>query len=198
MSEEETQVVFRVPLWISIPITVLISLVASSLTLGLYALALWSSFIAWAEYFALGAKPDALKLIWPLFPLGALTMALFAFFNHIFIINFGWNVWVSVAIWLFIWVLITVYIMKFHPNFWKGSLAYFNGLSMFLALYFALYLPGGFSCPAGVGCGPVTGNPYLDPWVLWIWISLSGIFGGFLGWLNIQLSFPKVVKVSKS
>lgn len=198
MSEEETQVVFRVPLWISVPIVVLISLVASSLTIGIFALALWSSFIAWAEYFALGAKPDALKLIWPLFPLGALTMALFAFFNHIFILNFGWNAWVSVAVWLFIWVLIAVYIMRFHQNFWKGSLAYFNGLSMFLALYFALYLPGGFSCPAGVGCGPVTGNPYLDPWILWIWISLSGIFGGFLGWLNINLSFPKVVKVSKS
>ncbi len=198
MSEEETQVVFRVPLWISVPITVLISLVASSLTLGLYALALWSSFIAWAEYFALGAKPDALKPIWLLFPLGALTMAFFALFNHIFIINFGWNSWVSVAVWLFIWVLIAVYIMQFHPIFQRGNLPYFNGLSMFLALYFALYLPGGFSCPAGVGCGPVTGNPYLDPWILWIWISLSGIFGGFLGWLNIQLSFPKVVKVSKS
>ena len=196
MSEEETQVVFRVPLWISVPIVVLISLVASSLTLGLYALALWSSFIAWAEYFALGAKPDALKPIWLLFPLGALTMALFALFNHIFVLNFGWNPWVSVAVWLFIWVLIAVYIMKFHPIF-QYSLPYFNGLSMFLALYFGIYTAGGFSCPVGVGCGPVTGNPYIDPWILWIWISLSGIFGGFLGWLNIQLSFPKVVKVTK-
>lgn len=180
------KVVQRVPLWLAVAITVLISL-PFGVYLGEYNLALWASFIAWAEYFALGAKADALKLIWPLYPLGALSMALFATFNNYFFVYQGWDLMTSVAIWLFIWVCIAVYIMRFHPNFWKGSLPYFNGISMYLAFYFA-------GVAAGKGAGPLTGDPLLDPWIMWLWVSFAGIFGGFLGWLNVQITFPKVVK----
>lgn len=167
------------PLWLAVGITILVSL-PFGLFLGEYNIALWMSFIAWAEYFALGAKPAALKLIFPFFPLGALTMAFFATVNNYFVGNIGWGLNESVTIWIFIWVCIAVYIMKFHPNFMKGSLAYFNGLSMYLCLYFA-------GVAAGAGAGPLTGNLLLDPWILWIWASIAGIFGGILGWFNVKI-----------
>jgi len=185
--EEKVEVIQRVPLWLAVAITVLISL-PFGVYLGDYNLALWASFIAWAEYFALGAKASALKPIWVMFPLGALTMAIFATFVALFPLG---DIVVTVAVWIFVWVAIAVFIMRFHPLFQQGSLAYFNGLSMYLALYFGLYAHGAAS---GAGQGPLTGNPLADAWILWIWASLAGIFGGFLGWLNIQLTFPKVVK----
>jgi hypothetical protein len=179
------KVIQRIPLWLAVAITVVIS-VPFGVYLGAYNLALWAAFIAWAEYFALGAKADALKLIWPLYPAGALTMAIFATFANYFIVYQGWNVIGAVVIWIFIWVAIAVYIMRYHPAFWKGSLAYFNGLSMYLAFYFA-------PIKSGAGAGPLTGNPLIDPWIMWVWVSIAGIFGAFLGWLNIQLTFPKTV-----
>lgn len=179
-------VVQRVPLWLAVSLTVLISLPFGTL-LGDYNLALWASFIAWAEYFALGAKPSALKYIWTLFPLGALFMGIFATINNYCVVYAGWDLLPSVALWLFILVAVAVYMMKFHPMFQTGTLPYFNGISMYLALYFGGIAPG-------AGAGPLTGNPVIDPWILWLWTSLAGIFGGFLGWLNVQLTFPKVIK----
>ncbi|MDS0300565.1 hypothetical protein NDI76_17585 [Halogeometricum sp. S1BR25-6] len=32
----------------------------------------------------------------------------------------------------------------------------------------------------------------VNPWIRWGWISLAGIFGGFLGWFNIFITFPEV------
>ncbi|PUA33870.1 MAG: hypothetical protein B7O98_00145 [Zestosphaera tikiterensis] len=186
MSKPSEVIVQRVPFWLAVATTVLISLPFGTL-LGKYNLALWVSFIAWAEYFALGAKPSALKLIWVPFPLGALTMAIFATINNYFVVYAGWDPLTSVAIWIFIWVAIAVYIMRFHPLLQQGSLPYFNGLSMFLALYFAGVQPG-------QGAGPLVGNPLIDPWILWLWCTLAGIFGGILGLINVALTFPKKVK----
>ncbi|MFP3144741.1 MAG: DUF1097 family protein [Caldisphaera sp.] len=179
-------VIERVPLWLAVAITVVISIPFGTL-LHDYNLALWASFIAWAEYFALGAKPSALKYIWIAFPLGALSMAVFADVNDYFIIYMRWNPIVSAALWLFVFVGAAVYAMKFHPVLQTGSLPYFNGISMYLALYFGGIKPG-------AGAGPLTGDPFIDAWILWIWVTLAGIFGGFLGWLNVQLTFPKKVK----
>mgnify|MGYP000164960870 CR=1 FL=1 len=188
MSEEK--IIQRVPLWLAVAITVLISL-PFGVYLGVYNLALWASFIAWAEYFAFGAKPDALKPIFVNFPLGALFMAIFVIFNTYFIGVLGWDPFLSTAVWIFIWVAIAVYIMQFFPILTKYSLAYFNGVSMYLAIYFGLYLSG---AKLGCGQGPVVGNPYLDAWIMWVWTSLAGIFGGILGWLNVALTFPKKVE----
>ncbi|UWG46994.1 hypothetical protein HSRCO_0699 [Halanaeroarchaeum sp. HSR-CO] len=30
----------------------------------------------------------------------------------------------------------------------------------------------------------------INPWIQFLWISLAGVFGGFLGWFNIQITFP--------
>ena len=59
----------RVPLWLAVSITVVVSL-PFGLWLGDYNLALWVSFIVWAEYFVLGGKPAALKIIIPAFLIG--------------------------------------------------------------------------------------------------------------------------------
>ncbi|RLF67166.1 MAG: hypothetical protein DRN30_00550 [Thermoplasmata archaeon] len=176
-----------IPLWLAIAITVLFSLPFGTL-LGKYNLALWASFIAWAEYFALGAKPEALKYIWILFPLGAFWMAMFATF--VALVPIGGTL-TTVAVWIFVWVAVAAFVMRFHPMFQKGSLPYFNGLSMYLALYFGLYANG---ANIGAGQGPIVGNPVVDAWILFVWASLAGIFGGFLGWFNIAITFPRPVK----
>jgi len=59
----------RVPMWLAVAITVALSL-PFGLWLGDYALPLWAAFIVWAEYFVLGARPEALRLIIPAFFVG--------------------------------------------------------------------------------------------------------------------------------
>ena len=43
----------------------------------------------------------------------------------------------------------------------------------------------------GFGAGPLTGNPFVDPWILWIWVVLAAVLGSVLGWFNILITFPK-------
>ena len=186
--KEEFRVIQRVPFWLAVALTVVIS-IPFGVFLGPFNIALWSSFIAWAEYFAFGAHHNALKYIYTLFPLCALWCTIAATLINYFAIYLHTNLVLNVIVWLFIWVAVMVYIMKYHQNFTKYSLAYFNGLSMYLAFYFAHIGPG-------LGGGPLINNPLVNPWILWTWCYLSAILGGFLGWLNIQLTFPKKVRVS--
>lgn len=186
MSEEVTN---RIPIWLAVAITAFISVPFGTL-LGVYSIPVWASFIAWAEYFTFGASSDQLKWIYGLFPLGALTMALFGIMNNYFVDVVGINLLVSSAVLLFIMVAAATYLLTLIPKGMDKSLAYFNGLSMFLALYFA-GIPGG----PGTGGGPLVSGDLawlINPWIQWVWISLAGIFGGFLGWFNILITFPKV------
>ena len=66
------------PLWIAVPITVLVSL-PFGLWLGAWSLPLWLAFIVWAEYFTLGARPAALKIMIPAFVSGAWAQPVLAF-----------------------------------------------------------------------------------------------------------------------
>lgn len=181
----EEKIIQRVPLWLAVAITVLVSL-PFGLFLGKYNIALWASFVVWAEYFALGGKVEGFKYILVSYPIGALSMAIFAVINNYFTIQLKWNPNISVAVWIFIWVAIAVYIMNFNDIFEKGSLPYFNGLSMYLAFYFS-------GLKSGFGAGPLTGNPFIDPWILWIWIVLAAILGSILGWFNVLITFPKKI-----
>ena len=54
----------------AVALTVFISL-PFTFFLGKYNFPLWVCFIVWAEYFALGGKPDTWKLIIPSLPFGA-------------------------------------------------------------------------------------------------------------------------------
>jgi hypothetical protein len=80
-TEAEVEETERIPIWLAVAVTALIS-VPFGTQLGIYSIPVWASFIAWAEYFAFGASPDQLKWIYGLFPLGALTMAVFGTVNN--------------------------------------------------------------------------------------------------------------------
>lgn len=67
----ELETVNRIHLWLAVAITVALS-VPLTYELG----RLWASYIAWAEYFALGANPSALKKILLCFAYGVVAVGL--------------------------------------------------------------------------------------------------------------------------
>ncbi|MDS0295493.1 DUF1097 domain-containing protein [Halogeometricum luteum] len=179
----------RVPLWLAVAITAFVSVPFGTL-LGVYSIPVWASFIAWAEYFTFGSSPGQLKWIYGLFPLGAFTMAVFGTVNNYVVDVMGVNLVASSAVLLFVMVAAATYLLTRIPNGMDKSLAYFNGLSMFLVLYFAGIVGG-----PGTGGGPLVSGDLawlVNPWIRWVWISLAGVFGGFLGWFNILITFPEV------
>ena len=71
--QEETR--DTIPLWLAVAITVVVAL-PFGVWLGNYNIPIWASFIVWAEYFALGAKPAALKTMLPAYTLGVVAAAI--------------------------------------------------------------------------------------------------------------------------
>ncbi|PKQ22573.1 MAG: hypothetical protein CVT65_12680 [Actinobacteria bacterium HGW-Actinobacteria-5] len=183
MSEtQQAQYKETIPLWLAVAITVLIS-VPFSLWLGAFNFAVWCSFIVWAEYFALGAKPAALKTIIPSFAYSAvltgLTLAAIPLLAFLPTLVTPGDLAVMVA--LFVGVAFMVYSMRWAKVFEDGSLPFFNGISMVLAIYFTGSYPQ-------IVSGPLT--------PLWAaaWAILMAIFGGLLGVFNVWLTFPKKVE----
>jgi len=172
-----------VPLWLAVGITVLVS-VPFTLWLGSWNMAVWVSFIVWAEYFALGAKPAALKTMIPAFSYSAimtgLSLAAIPFLDFLPSIRTDGDLAVAVA--LFVGVSFMVWTMKFHPVFQAGSLPFFNGISMVLAVYFTSSFPAS-----------VTSTDWVMPLWAAVLVILLGIFGGLLGVFNVWLTFPKPV-----
>ena len=74
-----------------------------------------------------------------------------------------------------------VYSMRWSQTFQKGSLAFFNGISMALTIYFTGSYPQ-----------VVTGSA--APLWAGVWTILMGAFGALLGVLNVWLTFPREVK----
>lgn len=169
------------PLWLAVAITVVVS-VPFTLWLGTYNFAVWCSFIVWAEYFALGAKPAALKLILPNFAYSAiltgLTLAAIPLLGFLPSLVVPGDLAVAVA--LFVGVAFMVYSMKWWKGFQDGSLPFFNGISMVLAIYFTSSYPA-------IVQGAAT--------PLWaaFWTILMGVFGAVLGVFNVWILFPRKV-----
>jgi hypothetical protein len=175
-----------IPLWLAVAITVAISLPFGTY-LGKFNFSLWISFIVWAEYFALGANPKALKIIFPAFAAASLWT--------------GFMIWLinplhglpslfapgdlSVQVAFFVGVSIMVYCMKFFKTFQVGSLAYFNGMSMTLAVIFTGSTPK---------LGFIAAHPQSATFIAALWCIAMGWFGAILGWLNVVILFPKEVK----
>jgi len=172
-----------IPLPIAVAITVALSLPFGML-LGNYNLPLWVSFIAWAEYFAFGAKPSALKQIFIAFPFGGLVGGVTWLGLSLMIATAAPNLpfIIAVAIGNFVFVTLLVYVLFKNKLLAQSTLAAFNGLSMFLGVYFTGSYP------------KVTADPYATLIVAWIWASIAGIFGGILGWFNVTITFPRPVK----
>ncbi len=175
-----TQVKETIPLWLAVAITVVVSL-PFGLFLGKYNLPLWVAFIVWAEYFALGAKPDALRVIIPAFSLGAILTAAAMFVTVLLAPLLSLNL--ALAVSLFVGVGFMVYIMRYSDVLGKGSLPYFNGISMLLAVYFTASYPDA-----------ATTAPLVQPWVAAIWVILADILGSLLGWFNVTITFPRPVE----
>jgi len=171
-----------IPLWLAVAITVLVS-IPFGLWLGKWSFTLWVAFIVWAEYFQYGAKPSAIKLILPSYTYGAIVTGITLLLVQLF--QFLPSVLVpgdlALGLILSAGVGFMVYSMRWAKVFQEGSLAFFNGITMCLGVYFSGSYP----------------NIIAAPWnTVWagIWASLMAIFGVCLGVFNIWITFPKEIK----
>ncbi len=197
----ETETKNTIPLWLAIAITVVVSL-PFGIWLSNLNLPLWAAFIVWAEYFTLGAQPSALKIMVPAFILGvvggALICELYQVLAQIFgngnVVNFGLQTltYNNTALYIafFVGFCILIYAMKWMPVVnGAGTLPFFNGVSVFLGVYFTGTYLGWFNTLN------ITAN--LQYWVVVfcaISAILGGILGAFLGWFNVVILFPRQVK----
>lgn len=176
----------RVPMWLAVAITVAVSL-PFGLWLGDYNLPLWVAFIVWAEYFVLGAKPAAIKVIVPAFLIGVLgatsittgTVLLErAFSGATFVAEND----VAAFVGMFIGFCVFLFLLRYVPLdlFGSASLPFFNGVSMMLGVFFT----GAFLTAAPEGIDPV-----FEPAVAAVGAALAGLLGCFLGWFNVTILF---------
>ncbi len=183
-TDAPAEVTYRetIPLWLAVGITVVVS-VPFTLWLGKYNMAVWVSFITWAEYFALGAKPAAVKLILPSFAyaaiLTAVTLAAITYLDFMPKLHTKGDLAIIVA--LFVGICFMVYSMKWSTTFQKGTLPFFNGVSMVLAVYFTGSFPN-----------VVTGHA--APLFAGVWTILLGVFGVLLALFNVWITFPRPVR----
>jgi hypothetical protein len=180
-----------IPLWLAVAITVVVSL-PFGLWLGSWNLPLWAAFVVWAEYFTLGAKPAALRIMVPAYILGVIGATVVLVFSLLVgkvlpadakLVSDGDLQW---FIGLFIAFLPVIYVMKYLPvTDGPGGLPYFNGISMGLATFFTgLYVAyGNMSIGSDVD--------YLLPVLTAVPAILGGLLGAFLGWFNVVIMFPR-------
>ncbi|MGD0447717.1 MAG: DUF1097 domain-containing protein [Candidatus Dormibacteria bacterium] len=182
---ETAQTKETIPFWLAVSITVM-CILPLGLYFGQYSLPLWVAFIVWAEYFALGGTPSNIKTIIPAYTggvvWGVLMILLYTWFApHMT----GASVY-PMYIALFIGVSAMVYVMKYFKVFQTGSLPYFNGLSMLLAVYF-------------VGAHPAfTTNAYVLVLLAGAYALAGGYLGWIIGWFNVTITFPRKVTSARS
>lgn len=175
-----------IPLWLAVAITVVVSL-PFGLWLNEWSLPLWAAFIVWAEYFALGAEPKALRIMVPAYLLAVVGTTLILVLMVWLIERFGSAQLVSagdiaIAVAFFIGFCLLIYAMKFFPVTQTGSLPFFNGISMTLATFFVgIYASWG---------GLDFGSSYLVPVITAIPAALAGLLGAALGWFNVVIMKP--------
>jgi hypothetical protein len=176
----------RVPIWLAIAITVVVSL-PFGLWLGDYNLPLWVSFIVWAEYFVLGARPSALKVMIPAFFVGVVGAAGITTFTAVLeqILDSAGIVAqddVAAYVGMFVGFCVFLYLLRFVPLdlFGSASLPHFNGVSMMLGVFFT---------GAWLSAAPEGMSPLLEPALAAVGAMLAGLLGCFLGWFNVTILF---------
>lgn len=172
----------RVPLWLAVAVTVLLSM-PFGLWLGKFNFPLWCSFIVWAQYFALGAKPQAVPTILKSFGYSAFmtgaALALSRCLDFLPSLVTPHDLALSTA--LFIGVAFMVYSMAWSRAFQEGSLPFFNGISMALAVYFS-------------GSFPHVGPDAIQPIVAAAWALVMGAFGILLGMFTVVAQLPTTTR----
>jgi hypothetical protein len=176
----------RVPMWLAVSITVVVSL-PFGLWLGDYNLPLWVSFIVWAEYFVLGGKPAAIRVIVPAFLIGVLgatcvttaTVLIERALDGATIVAAND---VAAFIGMFLGFCVFLFLVRYVPLdlFGSASLPFFNGVSMLLGVFFT----GAFltAAPEGIDAA-------FEPAVAAVGAALAGLLGCFLGWFNVTILF---------
>lgn len=174
----------RVPLWLAVAITVVVSL-PFGLWLGDYNLPLWVSFIVWAEYFVLGGTPAALRVIIPAFLIGVVgAMCITTATALLERVLDGASMLatddIAAFVGLFAGFCIFLYAVRWLPMplFGSASLPFFNGVSMMLGVLFT---------SAWLTAAPADIDPVLEPAVAAIGAGLAGLLGAFLGWFNVTI-----------
>ena len=176
----------RVPMWLAVAITVALSL-PFGLWLGDYALPLWAAFIVWAEYFVLGARPEALRLIIPAFfvgVLGALGVTTANVILERLLVDASLVAENDIAAFIafFLGFCVFLYAIRWVPLplSTTATLPFFNGVSLMLGIYFTdAFLA---AAPAGI-------DAVLEPLVAAIGAMLACLLGCFLGWFNVLILF---------
>jgi hypothetical protein len=190
-----------IPLWLAVAITVIVSL-PFGIWLGKLNLPLFAAFIVWAEYFALGAKPEALKIMVPAYTLGVIGVGLIGLLYQVLakilgdgkVLDFGLQTLTNnnVALYLsfFVGFCILIYAMKYMPVTVTGSLPFFNGITMFLACYFTGTFLGWFK-DFNISADMM---PYAVVIFCAITAFLGGMLGAALGWFNVTIMLPRPVQ----
>jgi hypothetical protein len=190
-----TKTVQRIPFPFAVAILVGILLI-TGLFFGKWNFTTWVIFITWAEYFVFGATPGVGKNMLPSLAFGATTAAVWmlnwVIFESLFKTNFSSTpaTWLILTATNFIWVAGLCYAIQKIKLFQAFGLACFNGLTLFLALYFTTLGGAKNSIPQ---VGPLD-NPYWVIFLTWIWDILMCWAGWLAGWVNMLLTFPKEVK----
>jgi hypothetical protein len=185
----------RVPMWLAVAITVALSL-PFGLWLGDYALPLWAAFIVWAEYFVLGARPEALRLIIPAFfvgVLGALGITTANVILERLLVDTSLVAENDIAAFIafFLGFCIFLYAIRWVPLplSTTATLPFFNGVSLMLGIYFTdAFLA---AAPAGIDAA-------LEPLVAAIGAMLACLLGCFLGWFNVLILFRTPVALQEA
>jgi len=185
----EIQTKDTVPLWLAVAITVCVS-IPFGIWLGRWNLPIWVSFIVWAEYFALGAKWQALLKIVPAYISGVAVAAAIMTLYVWLTVRFGTTHWVkpndlALFVAAFVGFCFFIFLMKYIPIWSQNTLPFFNGISMGLAVYFT----GAFVHPF-----PAVVSVYALPWIAAVGAALAGLLGAFLGWFNVTITFPHQVR----
>jgi len=196
----ETETKDTIPLWLAVAITVCVSL-PFGIWLGAYNIPIWASFIVWAEYFALGAKPAALRTMVPAYTLGVAAAAIIMTAYMLLAKQLGTGSLITSGDWSFTYdnlalfitcfagFCIFIYAMKYVPVTQTGSLPFFNGISMMLGVFFT----GAFTKAVAPDI-----DPNLLPLVAGVGAFLAGMLGAALGWFNIVIMFPRPVSKAKT
>ncbi len=178
-----------IPLWFAVGITVVIGL-PFGLWLGAWNLPVWAAFLVWAQYFALGAKPEMLKVMAPALILGIAGATVAVIFtllvSKVVTVSLVTPSDVAWAIGLFLAFCVIIWAMRFMPvTDGPGGLPFFQGIAIGFGMFFTgLYVNyGALSMPAQVD--------FLLPLITSIPAILASLLGCFLGWFNVTIMFPR-------